>query len=51
MTESYNYETPGFKYVKQARELGYKVFAYDPNPAVIPLMVPYMYERHGVEYW
>ncbi len=32
MTESYNYETPGYKYVKEARQEGYKVFAYDPNP-------------------
>ncbi len=45
MTESYHYETPGFKYVQQATEEGYKVFAYDPNPGVVPLMVPYMFER------
>ena len=45
MTESYNYETPGYKYVKEARKEGYKVFAYDPNPQVVPLMVPYMFER------
>ncbi len=45
MTESYDYETPDLNYVKQARDLGYKVFAYDPNPGVVPLMVPYDFEK------
>lgn len=45
LTESYDYETPGRDYVKQARELGFGVFAYDPNPGVVPLMVPYDFEK------
>lgn len=45
LTESYDYETPGLTYVKDARALGYKVFAYDPNPGVVPLMIPYNFEK------
>ena len=45
LTESYDYETPDLTYVKQAKALGYKVFAYDPNPGVVPLMVPYIFEK------
>jgi hexosaminidase len=44
-TESYDYETPERKYVKESRSLGFEVFAYDPNPGVVPLMVPYFFER------
>jgi len=44
-TESYNYETPDFSYAKEARSLGFEVFAYDPNPGVVPLMVPYAFEK------
>ena len=46
-TESYDYETPDLKYVKQANALGFEVFAYDPNPGVVPLMVPYNFEKGG----
>ena len=45
LTESYNYETPGLIYVKDAKSLGFEVFAYDPNPGVVPLMVPYNFEK------
>ena len=44
-TESYDYETPGLTYAKEARSLGFEVFAYDPNPGVVPLMVPFFYEK------
>jgi len=44
-TESYDYETPDLKYVKEAKSLGFEVFAYDPNPGVVPLMVPYDFEK------
>jgi len=44
-TESYDYETPDFAYAKEAGSLGFEVFAYDPNPGVVPLMVPYLFER------
>ena len=45
LTESYDYETPGQNYAKDARSLGFEVFAYDPNPGVVPLMVPYDFEK------
>jgi hexosaminidase len=44
-TESYDYETPDLTYVKEARALGFEVFGYDPNPGVVPLMVPYLFEK------
>jgi predicted amidohydrolase len=47
LAESYDYETPDLRYVKEAREQGFEVFAYDPNPGVVPLMVPYNFERGG----
>jgi len=40
-TESYNYETPDNRYVNETKSMGFEVFAYDPNPGVVPLMVPY----------
>ena len=45
LTESYDYETPGQTYAKDARTLGFEVFAYDPNPGVVPLMIPYEFEK------
>jgi hexosaminidase len=44
-TESYDYETPGLTYAKEARSLGFEVMAYDPNPGVVPLIVPYTFEK------
>ncbi|HBH85775.1 MAG TPA: hypothetical protein DDY34_18490 [Bacteroidales bacterium] len=44
-TESYDYETPGLTYANEAKALGFEVFAYDPNPGVVPLMVPYVFEK------
>jgi hexosaminidase len=44
-TESYDYETPEQRYAGEARKLGFEVFAYDPNPGVVPLMVPYHFEQ------
>lgn len=44
-TESYDYETPGQTYANEARKKGFEVFAYDPNPGVVPLMIPYDYEK------
>jgi hexosaminidase len=43
LTESYSYETADFKYAREAKEMGYELFTYDPNPGVVPLMVPYMF--------
>ncbi len=44
-TESYDYETPDLTYANQAKALGFEVFAYDPNPGVVPMMVPYTFEK------
>ncbi|HUQ67731.1 MAG TPA: beta-N-acetylhexosaminidase [Flavitalea sp.] len=43
LTESYDYETPDLKYAKEAKAKGYPVFAYDPNPGVEPLFLPYFF--------
>lgn len=45
LTESYDYETPDFKYAKEAKAKGYPVFAYDPNPGVEPLFLPYFFRK------
>ncbi len=45
LAESYSYETPELSYAKEARSRGFEVFAYDPNPGVVPMMVPYMFEK------
>jgi len=45
LTESYSYETPDLKYAREARSKGFEVFAYDPNPGVVPMMVPYFFEK------
>ena len=44
-TEEYNYEAPGQLYAKKAKALGFEIFAYDPNPGVVPLMIPYNFEK------
>jgi hypothetical protein len=45
LTESYEYETGDFKYAKRSKELGYKVFAYDPNPGIEHLFLPYFFKE------
>lgn len=45
LTESYDFETPDLKYAKQAKALGYPVFAYDPNPGIEHLFLPYFYRE------
>ena len=44
LTESYHYETPDFTYAKKAKSLGYKVFAYDPNPGIEHIFLPYFFK-------
>ena len=43
LTESYSYNTPDFKYVKEARSQGFEVFVYDPNPGTAGLALSYLY--------
>lgn len=47
LTESYDYETPDLKYAKQAKSLGYPVYAYDPNPGIEQLFLPYFFSKGG----
>jgi hexosaminidase len=45
LAESYHYETYDLTYLKQAKSEGFEIFAYDPNPGVVPMMVPYSFEK------
>lgn len=47
LTESYDYETPDLQYARQARRLGYQVYAYDPNPGIEMLFLPYFFSKNG----
>ena len=50
LTESYSYEKADFAYAKKAKALGFKVFAYDPNPGIEHLFLPYFYkEEDGIK--
>jgi hypothetical protein len=44
LTESYD-DTPDRTYAKEAKSDGYHVFAYDPNPGVEPLFLPYFFRK------
>lgn len=43
LTESYDYETPELSYAKQAKASGYPVYAYDPNPGIEQVFLPYYF--------
>jgi hexosaminidase len=45
LTESYGFETEDLKYAKQAKSLGYPVLAYDPNPGIEHLFLPYFFKQ------
>ncbi|MGV8138044.1 MAG: beta-N-acetylhexosaminidase [Mangrovibacterium sp.] len=45
LTESYNYETETYCYAKEAKTLGYEIYAYDPNPGIEPLFLPYQFRQ------
>ncbi|CAG5000832.1 hypothetical protein DYBT9275_02541 [Dyadobacter sp. CECT 9275] len=47
LTESYDYETHDLKYARQARSLGHPVYAYDPNPGIEQLFLPYFFVSDG----
>jgi hypothetical protein len=47
LTESYHYETPDFKYVKESAKQGFEVYVYDPNPGLEPLFLPYKFRQKG----
>ncbi|MBK8504606.1 MAG: beta-N-acetylhexosaminidase [Saprospiraceae bacterium] len=47
LSESYEYEEADFKYAKKAKELGFKVYAYDPNPGIEQAFLPYFYKERG----
>jgi len=46
LTESYDYETEDFQYAKEAKELGYKIYAYDPNPGLEQMFLPYFFRKN-----
>lgn len=43
LTESYRYNTPDYRYAREARSQGFETFAYDPNPGTTALFLPYFY--------
>jgi hexosaminidase len=45
LTESYDYETPDFKFARETKKQGFEVFAYDPNPGIEPLFLPYKFRK------
>ncbi len=47
LTEAYGYETPDLKYARQAKALGFQLFAYDPNAGIECLFVPYFHRKKG----
>lgn len=47
LTESYSYETDDLKYAKQAKALGHPVYAYDPNPGIEQLFLPYFFVKNS----
>src|SRR5690606_14019839 len=47
LTEAYGYETPDLKYAREAKDLGFRLFAYDPNAGIECLFVPYFYRKKG----
>ncbi|HLU90684.1 MAG TPA: beta-N-acetylhexosaminidase [Cyclobacteriaceae bacterium] len=49
LTESYSYPDPGFGLVKQSQEMGYPVYAYDPNPGIEHLFLPYEFRLRDGE--
>lgn len=44
LTEEYHYETAEFTYAKQAYDMGFELFMYDPNPGLEPLFLPYHFK-------
>lgn len=47
LTESYDYETADLRYAKEAKSLGYPVYAYDPNPGIEQIFLPYFFVKGG----
>lgn len=47
LTESYDNETPDLQYARKARSQGFQVFAYDPNPGIEMLFLPYFFSKNG----
>lgn len=47
LMEDYRYESYDFKYAREAKATGHEIFAYDPNPGIEPLFLPYFYKLRG----
>jgi len=47
LMEDYRYEKGDYKFAREAKAAGHEVFAYDPNPGIEPLFLPYFYKLRG----
>ena len=47
LSESYDYETADLQYARKAKAMGYPVMAYDPNPGIEQLFLPYFFSKDG----
>jgi hypothetical protein len=45
--EDYHYESEDYAFARKAKSAGYEIFAYDPNPGIEPLFLPYFYKLRG----
>ena len=49
LTESYDDETEDFGLAGESKKLGFEVYAYDPNPGIEPLFLPYQFRQQEKE--
>ncbi len=47
LMEDYRYEKGDYAFAREAKAAGHEVFAYDPNPGIEPLFLPYFYKLRG----
>jgi len=47
LMEDYRYESEDYKFAREASAAGFEIFAYDPNPGIEPLFLPYFYKLRG----
>jgi len=47
LMEDYHYESQDFAFAREASAAGFEIFAYDPNPGIEPLFLPYFYKLRG----
>ena len=47
LMEDYHYESDNYTFAREAKAAGHEIFAYDPNPGIEPLFLPYFYKLRG----